>query len=52
MQMSYLHKMLVPKVLATSSSRLLMSGSVDSRLAFTSAAGRKVLRQTCIWGWA
>lgn len=50
--MSYLHKMLVPKVLATSSSRLLMSGSVDSRLAFTSAAGRKVQRQTCIWGWA
>lgn len=50
MQMSYLHKMLVPKVLLTSSSRLLISGSVDSCLVFTSAAGMEVLRQTCIWG--
>lgn len=43
MQISYLHKMLVPKV-------LIMSGSVDSCLVVTSAAGTEVLRQTCIRG--
>lgn len=32
--MSYLHKMLIPKVLLTSSSRLVMSGSIDNCLVF------------------